>query len=173
MTFVIMLLLVSACKKDVVEKLDIPKEDRDIRVLKVQYQGHDNLVLVNPFPPMYLKECTYHYDAEGGLSRIENGGIRRANIEYNHEKIKVANNADQNQLFTSYWNNSVISFQGMRIENITNTTRHLSIEPRDFTTQDRIDISRTSDGRLKSVLSERSSDAPVPSSSYSGLSTEI
>src|SRR5690554_4830345 len=116
-------LLMGACKKDTP---DIPQnDDRDIRVLKVQYLGYDNLVLTNPLPPMYLKECTYHYDTDGRLTRIENDGVRRATVEYNQEQIKATNDAEQNQLFTSYWNNSVIGFQGNRIDNIVATIRHL------------------------------------------------
>lgn len=170
--FALILLSMSGCKKDS-EKSDIPKEEKDIRVLKVQYQGHDYFVLSEPLPLMYLKECTYHYNADGRLIRIENDGILRAQVEYEKEQIKVTNEAEQEQLFSSYWDNSAIRFQDNKIENIMATTRHLSIEPRDFTTEEGIDINRTSDGRLKSVMSERSSDAPVPSSSFPGLSTEI
>lgn len=169
----IILLLTSACKKDTPKKPDIPQDERDIRILKVEYLGHDNLILGDPTPLMYTKASTYHYDTDGHLTRIENDGVRRATVEYSHEQIKATNDAEQNQLFTSYWDNSIIRFQDNKIENIMATTRHLSIEPRDFTTQDGIDISRTSDGKLKSVLSERSLDAPVPSSSFPGLSTEI
>jgi hypothetical protein len=64
------ILLLAACKKDTP---DIPKgDDRDIRVLKVQYLGHDyseNFVF-DPPSPMYTKECTYNYDSEGRLSHI-------------------------------------------------------------------------------------------------------
>ncbi|HUH74313.1 MAG TPA: hypothetical protein VLZ75_07880 [Chitinophagales bacterium] len=171
----LILLLMGACKKDTVEKPDIPKgEDRDIRVLKVQYLGHDYFVLGDPPPLMYARECTYHYDTEGRLSYIENDGIRRATIEYNPEQIKATNDAEQNRIFSLYWDNSTIKFQGNRIENIMVTTRHLSIEPQNFTTQDGIDINRASDGRLKSVMLEVSPDAPVPSSVlYLGLATEI
>jgi hypothetical protein len=169
-----MLLSMIACKKDVSEKIDIPKEDdRDIRVLKVQYMGHDYFVFGDSLPLMYPRECTYHYNGEGRLSYIENDGEQRVKAEYDNNHIKVTNGVEQNRLFSSYWDNSNIIFQGKRIENVISTTLLLNIEPHSMTIEDEIKINRTSDGRLKSVMSEVSQDAPVPFSLYSGLSTEV
>ncbi|MCO5248817.1 MAG: hypothetical protein M9887_07720 [Chitinophagales bacterium] len=171
------ILLMSACKKDTVEKPDISNgDDRDIRITKVQYMGHDydaNHIYEGNFL-MYTKECTYHYDTDGQLSYIMNDDIRRVQVEYNHEQIKVTNSVEQDQLFSLYWDNSIIGFQNKKIENIMVTTRHLSIEPQNFTTQDEIHISRTSEGRLKSVMSEVSPDVPVSTSVlYFGLATDV
>lgn len=174
----LMLFLMSACKKDVIEKPDIPKEDRDIRVLKVQYLGHDfdpNTILGGQLPLMYTKECAYHYDTDGRLSRIENDGILRVQAEYSHEQIKVMNEVEQDSRQAFYWDNSIISYQKNKIENILTVTPFWEFPnvPSGSST-DKVSISRTSDGRLKSVMLESSSDAPVPSSVlYLGLATEI
>ena len=169
------ILLLIACKKDT---LNIPKDDdRDIRILKVQYMGHDydvNYAFGVSLPLMYKKKCTYHYDTDGRLTRIGNDRVRSATVEYNPEQAKATNDAEQDQLFTFYWNNSVIHFQGKRIDNIVATTRHLNIDSSDFTTWDRIDINRMPNGKLKSVMPiVEPDDVPVPSSPYSGIATEI
>ncbi|MCO5230346.1 MAG: hypothetical protein M9958_04225 [Chitinophagales bacterium] len=172
--FVLMLLMMGACKKDV--KSDISKnDDRDIRVLKVQYLGHDyDASAFGENQLMYTKECTYHYDSDGHLSYIMNDDILRAQVEYNNDQIKVTNGIEQNQIFSSYWDNSIIKSRDNKIDNIMVTTLHLSIEPQNIITQDGIDISRKSDGKLKSVLLEGTPDVPVTSSPlYYGLATEI
>jgi hypothetical protein len=169
-----MLLSMIACKKDV----KIPKDvNTDIRVLKVQYIGHDysSDFVFNPPFPMYTKECTYYYDSEGRLSHIKNDDILRAKVEYDKEQITVTNEVEQDSQKAFYWENSIISYRNNKIENILIATPYWEFPSfPSGPSIDNVSISRASDGRLNSVMLERSPNAPVPSTIlFFELATDI
>lgn len=143
----------AACKKDAA---DIPKDnDKNIRVLKVQYLGHNyssDFVFDPPFP-MYTRECTYYYDSEGRLSYIKNDDILRAQVDYNQGQIIVTNEVEQDSRYASYWDRSDISIQNNRVEKVIINT----FSPGLFAFEAdklirKVNIGISSDGRLKSVI---------------------
>ncbi|MCZ2394442.1 MAG: hypothetical protein LC105_11335 [Chitinophagales bacterium] len=154
--FALMLLMMSACKKDTVEKSDIPKDDdKDIRVLKVQYIGHDYSedFVFDPPSPMYTRTCTYHYDKDGRLSNIKNDDILRVQVEYGHEQITVTNEVEQGSRYACYWDNSTINYQNNRIDNIIVNVFSPGVWATEaFKEQRRMTVRRELDGRLKSVM---------------------
>lgn len=147
----------SACKKDTVEKPDIPKgEDRDIRVLKVQYMGHDyNSSLIfgsTNSPDLFTRECFYHYDSKGRLSYIVNDDLPRVQVEYDNNQIKLINSQIENApTIALYWMNSIISSQNNKIEGILATTRYPLVTPHFMSEQIKMNITRTANEKLKSV----------------------
>ncbi|MCO5230345.1 MAG: hypothetical protein M9958_04220 [Chitinophagales bacterium] len=157
--FALTLLLVSACKKDTVKKPDISNgDDRDIRITKVQYLGHDFNPLFffsSPTPLMYTKECTYHYDSDGRLSYIMNDDILRVQVEYSHEQIIVSNNVEQeDKKIASYWDHSIISYQNNKIRNIIINAFSPGFVIEASIDQRSMIVKRESDGRLKSVMDD-------------------
>ncbi|MCZ2394443.1 MAG: hypothetical protein LC105_11340 [Chitinophagales bacterium] len=154
--FALMLLMMSACKKDTVEKSDIPKDDdKDIRVLKVQYIGHDYSedFVFDPPSPMYTRTCTYHYDKDGRLSNIKNDDILRVQVEYGHEQITVTNEVEQGSRYACYWDNSTINYQNNRIDNIiVNVFSPGFWAMEAFKLRRKMNIRISPDDRLKSVM---------------------
>lgn len=141
------LLLMSACKKDTVEKPDIPKgDDRDIRVLQVQY-SHDN------GGGLVKSDIYYRYDESGQLSDILTGSLNSvASIEYDNGQIKIGT---RNYEFPGYPDiRPYTTIVGKDvIENIkVNVPRIIpwsSLMSQDLS---RVNISRSSNGKLNSIL---------------------
>src|SRR5690554_3467690 len=148
------ILLMGACKKDIP---DIPKDDdRNIRILKVQYMGHDYSpdFVFDPPSPMYIRTCTYHYDKDGHLSNIKNDDILRVQVEYGHDQIELKNGVEQDRMLATYWDYSIISYLDNKIENVIINAFSPGIILEAFVDQIRMTISRTLDGKLKSVMND-------------------
>ncbi|MCZ2392621.1 MAG: hypothetical protein LC105_02020 [Chitinophagales bacterium] len=173
----LMLLLMGACKKDVVEKPDIPKgEDRDIQVLKVQYLYDNGGALVN-------SNILYHYDENGRLSDVldsgEDGLYSMLWIEYENNQIKIGT---KDYDFPGYEIRPYTALIGKnRIENIlVNKIRISQLEGLVESDLSRVNISITHDGKLGSVLLDSSFANGVTVSSseakkifYRSLNTDV
>lgn len=109
---IIISLMLVTCQKDKQVIEDLFDENKDIRVLRVEYVYTDSPTDENP--DLYQNNVHYTYNSDNYLTNIKNGTYNRADISYKKENIHIL--AGENDRYWQY--SDVLYSPNGKIENI-------------------------------------------------------